>query len=181
MNDELEQSSRDLIEVLYGNFLGETTINLSQDSGCSSRDSKQACPTISWNPKVHYRVHKSPPLVQINPVHITPPISLRSVLILSTNLCLSLPHGLFSSDFPISVLHAFLFSPIRVTRPTHLILLDLVTMIILGEEYKLQSSSKHLLNMNEEGSAKPTRWVSNSYKRTRKNCELNGSKQSKKN
>jgi hypothetical protein len=68
--------------------------------------------------------------IQSNPHH---PISLRSILISSTHLRIDLPSGLFSSGF----LTIFLFSPIRATCPVHLILLDLITLIILGEDYKL--------------------------------------------
>jgi hypothetical protein len=85
----------------------------------------QELPSILWNPKVHYHVHKSPPLVpipsQIDPIHIIPSY-LRSILIMSTHLRLGLPHGLFPYGFPTNILYAFLFSPIRATCPAHKLL-----------------------------------------------------------
>ena len=69
------------------------------------------------------------------------PTSWRSILILSTYLHLGLPSGLLPSGFPSKTLYTPLFSPIRATCPTHLILLDFITRTILGEEYKSFSSS----------------------------------------
>jgi hypothetical protein len=56
---------------------------------------------------------------------------------LSIHLRLGLPSGLLPSGFPTNNLYTFLFFPIRATCPTHLILLVLIILIILGEEYKL--------------------------------------------
>ena len=69
------------------------------------------------------------------------PTSWRSFLILSTHLRLGLPSGLFPSGFTTRTLYAPLSSIVRVTYPTHLILLDFITRTILGEEYRSLSSS----------------------------------------
>jgi len=54
----------------------------------------------------------------------------RSIIILSSHLCLGLPSGLFPSGFPTKTPYIPLFSPIPATYPAHLILLNLITQII---------------------------------------------------
>jgi hypothetical protein len=80
---------------------------LSPSWGTANCAATQNLPSILWNPKVQYRVHKSPPLFpilsHINPIH-TIPSYLRSILILSTHLRLGLPSGLFPFGFPTNIL-----------------------------------------------------------------------------
>jgi len=68
-----------------------------------------------------------------------PPTSWRSILILSSHLCLGLPSDLFPSSFPTKTVYKPLPSPTHATCPAQLILLDFITRTILGEEYRLLS------------------------------------------
>jgi len=69
------------------------------------------------------------------------PTPWRSILILSSHLCLGLPSGLFPADFPTKTLYTPLIYLIRATCPAHLILLDFITWTTLGEQYRSLSSS----------------------------------------
>ena len=105
----------------------------------------QEIPCILFNSKVHYHIHKCPPLslslvssIQPIPLHLT---YWRSILILYYHLRLGLPSGLFPPGFPTKTLNTPLLSPIRATFPAHLILLDFITWTILDEEYRSLNSS----------------------------------------
>jgi hypothetical protein len=68
--------------------------------------------SVLWNPKVHYRVHKSPPLIpnlrQIDPIHTNPSyISKIHFNIVHPPLRVGVPSGLFPSEFPTIILYAF--------------------------------------------------------------------------
>jgi hypothetical protein len=67
------------------------------------------------------------------------PISLRSILILSSHLHLGLSIGLLPSGFLAKTLYEFRV-PMSAIYHTHIIVLDLITLSIFGEEYMLRRS-----------------------------------------
>ena len=77
---------------------------------------------------------------QIDAVHALHLTSQRSILILHYHLRLDLASGLPPLGFPTNPLYAPLLAPIYATCPTHLVLLDLVTRMIICED-NTQSSN----------------------------------------
>ena len=84
------------------------------------------------------RIHKGSPVIPIqsqtksNYLHIYPSLQ-RSILVLSYHVRL----GLLPVSLPVKISKAFKPSSILATCPAHLKLLDIITVTILGERYKL--------------------------------------------
>jgi hypothetical protein len=115
------------------------SMDLSLSWEATSRSPAKGFLNILYNPKVHYRVHKRPPLVpnpsQISPVQSIPPHRLSQILyILFCDLRLGLSSGLFPSSLPTKIVYAFLFVIMRATCPANIVLLYVITLIILDKE-----------------------------------------------
>lgn len=136
-NPRLSCTHRDILRTVFKNLVFGFDKHCNYFHG-SEANYRAATEEI---PKAHYHVNKSLPLVstlsQMNLIHTPHLISLRSRLILSLYFPSSLPIGLFLSDFQLKIL----FSHMSATFPEHIMLLDLITRITFGEEYKLCSTS----------------------------------------
>ena len=96
------------------------------EQGGNSSDCERIPPNL-WNPKFHYRLQDSRPLLhilsQISPVHALRSHILEISFNITPHLRPGVPSCLFPSSFAIRALRSFHFSPIRATCPAHLTLI----------------------------------------------------------
>jgi len=117
--------------------------------GTNSHSASQETMCLKWNPKVitmFMRIHHWS-LSWVTQIQSAPfqPISFRSILIVSSHLCLGLPSSLFPLGFSNKNFVYISHLPMHATSLTNLILLDLVTLTVFGEIHKLWSSSLYRL------------------------------------
>lgn len=119
---------------------------MEQRSSCEASKSSpsQEIPHISYPTKLHRHVYNYLLLVplqsHINPVHAHLSYSFQIYSLLSYIFVFSSSKWSFSTDFPTKTLYAFPFLIIHATGPTHVILLDLITLILFVMHYKSCSS-----------------------------------------
>jgi hypothetical protein len=98
-----------------------------------SPSASQEIPLLSWNLKVHYLDHKSPPLVTVlsltSRAHTVTPHFFKIHTNIILHPCLHLPNDLLPSGYTIKVPNVFLTSGACATCPVHLILLALFALI----------------------------------------------------
>jgi hypothetical protein len=119
------------------------SVGKSPSSEANYHSTIQEIPRLLWNPKVHYHVHNSlPPVPILNQMHTVHTFTSYFAKILSNIIFLPIYKSSIRSYtfrfFAINILYTFLISLVHATCSAHLMFLDLITLIILGEViYKL--------------------------------------------
>ena len=122
----LSDVKRPDLEANQSSSLLHYSMEQSPSSVANPFSASKEIPLILWNPKVHNRFDKCltsvPTLIQTSPVHALQPTSCRYILILFSHLRLGLPSDFFPSGFCTKTMYVPLFSPLRATYPSLIIL-----------------------------------------------------------